>query len=74
VTELNGHLVIFTDPPSVKGDADPSGGAYPAMGAMTYFDARSSDGSWTETCVLPPADTAMCSAILADFTSKYGKR
>jgi hypothetical protein len=74
VTTINGHLVKIEDPPGVNGDADPSGGAYPAMGVMTYFGDRNSDGSWTETCVLPPTDTSMCRAIIGNFNSRYGSR
>ena len=74
VTKTNGHIVEIEDPPGVHGDADPSGGAYPAMGVMTYFDDLNSDGSWTETCVLPPTDTSMCRAIIGNFNSRYGSR
>lgn len=74
VTSINGHLVKFTDPPGVKGDADPSGGAYPARGVMTYFDDLKSDGSWTVTCVLPPTDKSLCTSILGNFESSYDSR
>lgn len=74
VTTVNPHVVDFTDPPGVKGDATPSGGAYSAMGVMTYYDDLTSDGSWTETCVLPPKDKSLCTAILGNFESAYGKR
>jgi hypothetical protein len=74
VTKRTSHLVDFTDPPGVRGDADPSGGANPAMGVMTYFDETNRDGSWTETCVLPASETSVCQVILANFATRYGTR
>lgn len=73
VTTINGHVVEFTDPPGVNGDASPSGGAYPALGVMTYFGGQESAGSWTETCVLPPAENSMCKAVIGNFESRYKK-
>lgn len=73
-TMRTSHLAEFTDPPGVHGDATPSGGEYPAMGVMTYFDDVKSDGSWTETCVLPAADKSLCKVILGDFVARYEKR
>jgi hypothetical protein len=73
-TKFNAHIVKYKDPSGVHGDADPSGGAYLAMGVMTYFDDPSSGGSWTETCVLPPTATSLCGAILGNFDSRYGSR
>jgi hypothetical protein len=70
-TLINEHVVEFTDPPGIHGDADPSGGAYPAMGVMTYYGDRASQGSWTETCLLPPTEKATCKAIIANFESRY---
>ncbi len=74
VTTISPHVVDFTDPPGIHGDADPSGGSYAAMGVMTYYDDLSSNGSWTETCVLPPADTSICKAIIGNFDDRYAKR
>jgi hypothetical protein len=74
VTEVTSHVVEFTDPPGVVGDASPSGGAYPAQGVMTYYDDLMSDGSWTETCVLPPTESSICTAAIGDFVDRYGKR
>ena len=73
-TKQTSHLAEFTDPPGVHGDATPSGGQYPAMGVMTYFDDVKSDGSWTETCVLPATDKSLCELILGNFVATYGKR
>ena len=74
VTKNSAHIVEFKDPPGVHGDANPSGGAYPARGVMTYYNDLSSAGSWTETCVLPPTDASLCGSIIANFDSKYGQR
>jgi hypothetical protein len=73
-TSINEHVEEFTDPPGVHGDADPSGGAYPAMGVMTYYGDRASQGSWTETCLLPPSEKSTCEAIVANFVSRYEKQ
>ncbi|HEY5262723.1 MAG TPA: zinc ribbon domain-containing protein [Acidimicrobiales bacterium] len=70
-TSINEHVVEFTDPPGIHGDADPSGGAYPAMGVMTYYGDRASQGSWTETCLLPPTDRPTCKVIIGNFESRY---
>jgi hypothetical protein len=74
VTTVNANVVKFTDPPGVKGDGDPSGGQYAAMGVMTYYDNLRSDGSWFETCVLPPKEKSLCTSILGNFQSEYAKR
>jgi hypothetical protein len=74
VTTINPHVVEFTDPPGINGDADPSGGAYAARGVMTYFDDFQSDGSWTETCLLPATGKSTCKAIIGDFVTRYGAR
>jgi len=74
VTKINSHVVEFTDPSGVNGDGSPSGGAYPARGVMTYYGGIKSDGSWTETCVLPAADRSMCQAIVGSFVTNYGTR
>lgn len=74
VTKINRHVVEFTDPPGVNGDGSPSGGVYPARGVMTYFDDPSSDGSWTETCLLPTPDRSVCTAIVGNFVTRYGAR
>jgi hypothetical protein len=74
VTKVNSHVVEFTDPSGVNGDGSPSGGVNPARGVMTYFDDVRSDGSWTETCVLPAADRSTCKAIVGNFVTRYGTR
>jgi hypothetical protein len=73
VTQLTKSVVEFTDPPGVHGDADPSGGAYAAHGAMTFSSGQLVT-SWMETCLLPPSQRSLCSASLDDFVSAYGSK
>jgi hypothetical protein len=73
VTTIGAGIAGFVDPPGTAGDGVPSGGRYPAHGVVTYHP-RSADGSWRETCTLPAAQSAECTAILAAFTSWYGQR
>jgi len=58
VTQLASNIVGFEDPPGLAGDADPSGGAYPANAVVTLTqDPAGSTGnywsSYLETCTLP---------------------
>ena len=72
VYAISGSQMGFEDPPDVAGTATPSGGADPADGVMTYYGPNAG-GSWTETCTLPPADHALCTASLNEFLALYGK-
>ena len=63
----------FEDPAGVAGNGAPSGGRYPANGVMTYYP-KSVDGSWVETCTLPPAQHGVCTVTLDAFVSAYGSR
>jgi serine/threonine protein kinase len=76
VTRLASNIVGFEDPPGLAGDANPSGGAYPANAVMTFtHDPRGSSGdfwsSWLETCTLPNGQHTLCTAVLNDFASRY---
>ncbi len=76
VTRLASNIVGFEDPPGVAGDANPSGGLYPANAVMTYtHDPAGSSGdfwsSWVETCTLPKSRHTLCTAVLDDFASRY---
>jgi hypothetical protein len=73
ITQLTKSVVEFTDPPGVHGDANPSGGAYAARGAMTFSSGQLVT-SWMETCLLPPREQSLCSASLDDFVSAYGSK
>lgn len=73
ITQLTKSVVEFTDPPGVHGDANPSGGAYAARGAMTFSSGQLVT-SWMETCLLPPSEQSLCSASLDDFVSAYGSK
>lgn len=69
---ISSTVVDFTDPPGVHGDGVPSGGRYPAVGAMTYV-ANDREPSWLETCVAPPALRSACSTSLVAFIAMYGR-
>lgn len=56
----------------MRGTGVPSGGQYPANGVMTYYP-RAANGSWVETCILPPGQKAECTASLNAFLARYGK-
>jgi len=71
--QLTSGIVEFEDPPNVAGDGNPSGGPYPASGVMTYHSGNN-DGSWLDTCTLPPADGALCTTALHAFVMAYGDR
>ena len=77
VVALSPTVVSFSDPPNFAGDADPSGGEYPANAVMTYTSNTSTSGggtfysSWFETCTLPYSQQALCTAVLNDFVSRY---
>ena len=62
--------VGFVDPPGVKGDGQPSGGAYYARGVLLYAwggPPRTGYGASLMTCALPASDGGLCTAILTVF-------
>jgi hypothetical protein len=73
VTQLGSNIVGFEDPPGVAGDANPSGGEYPANSVMTYNPGSSGrlTSSWLETCTLPYSQQRLCTAVLNDFAARY---
>lgn len=72
VSPVSSGIVAFQDPPGMAGTGTPSGGQNPANGVMTYYpDNR--NGSWVETCTLPAAQRAVCTAILNAFIASYGQ-
>lgn len=71
--DISPGLVSFSDPPDVYGKGKPSGGQYPASGVLTYYP-NAPDGSWLETCTLPAARKAECTAVLNTFIAWYGQR
>ncbi len=76
VTRLASNIVGFEDPAGFAGDANPSGGHYPANAVMTYTHdpgGSSADfwSSWLETCTLPDSQHRLCTAVLDDFASRY---
>lgn len=76
VTPLASNVVAFEDPPNFNGDANPSGGEYPANAVMTYTQDPSGQdpnywSEWRETCILPYSQQTLCTAVLNDFVSRY---
>jgi len=72
-TPFGENAVEFIDPPHVYGTGDPSGGAYPAIGVVTFHpNSWQEPQSSIETCVLPPNQQSLCSASLHDFALNYG--
>lgn len=71
VSRLGARSVAFEDPPRVRGNGYPSGGAYPANGIVSYRWLRATGASTPEvakeTCTLPQAQHRLCTAILNDF-------
>jgi hypothetical protein len=72
-TQLSQTSVSFIDPPGVQGVGNPSGGANPAIGLLTYAP-DSHNGSYLETCTLPAADQQICEASVATFNATYGSQ
>ncbi|MGH9123436.1 MAG: hypothetical protein ACRDZ8_01760 [Acidimicrobiales bacterium] len=70
VHQQSANVVTFQDPPTIAGDAVPSGGANPADGAMTYYPGNPS-GSWLATCTLPLAKQQLCTVSLNAFLASY---
>jgi hypothetical protein len=72
VTRRSETVVEFEDPPGVAGDGNPSGGSYPALGVMVYDQATESRYGAEESCTLPEAQHAVCTAVLQDFVVRHG--
>jgi hypothetical protein len=70
VLRASATVVNFADPATVHGTGDPSGGGYPATGAVTY---KPSYGSATETCTLPRSEHAVCAAVLNVFIDMWDR-
>ena len=72
-TAFGENSVEFIDPPHVYGTGNPSGGAYSAIGVVTFqSNSWREPQSSIETCVLPPSQQSLCSASLHDFALNYG--
>jgi hypothetical protein len=55
------------DPPGVNGTNWGSGGLYPANGVLEFLPSQTGSTSAAESCVLPPLDKSLCSAIISNF-------
>jgi hypothetical protein len=65
---ISGGAAEFVDPPGVHGDGNPSGGAYPSYGVLTFRGGQF-NSSWLATCVMPPKDQIVCATVLINFTN-----
>lgn len=64
-------VVVFQDPPGVKGDGVPSGGADPANGVLLYDWSKQAGGAASlETCTLPTSQFDVCSASVRNFGAR----
>ncbi|HEX4107118.1 MAG TPA: hypothetical protein VHX88_03235 [Solirubrobacteraceae bacterium] len=66
ITRRSRTTVEFEDPPHVHGTGASSGGALPANGVMLFDPSERSGFFFEETCVLPAAQHARCTALLDD--------
>ncbi len=77
VSRVAPSVIAFSDPAGVLGTGEPSGGANPAYGVVTFKD-RSSNGTYfgsaMETCTLPKNEHVLCNAALQDFISGWEQR
>ena len=74
VTHPSSSTAAFGDPPGITGDGAPSWGPYPANGLIIHHPPTANPGAETgyiETCTLPEADHALCTAALNDFLRRY---
>jgi hypothetical protein len=72
VDSINNNVVDFEDPAGIEGSGEPSGGRYPANGVMTYSPTNE-PGFYLDTCTLPQAEHATCTAALNYFVTQYGQ-
>jgi len=70
---ITANMVSFEDPAGVAGEGVPSGGKYPADGVVTYYP-HDPNGSYLETCTLPPSERDICIASLNAFLDEYGNQ
>jgi hypothetical protein len=66
-------VVVFHDPPGVKGTGVPSGTRNAASGLVSFPQLHPEPSSVSiakATCSLPPATSALCSAIVGDFLTR----
>jgi len=63
-------VINFTDPAGVKGDGEPSGGPYAAVGVVLYDWTADVDAASEETCLLAAPEQALCSTITQDFVNR----
>jgi hypothetical protein len=76
VSRVSSSVIAFVDPAGVLGTGEPSGGAYPAYGVVTFKDRSPSGtyGSAMETCTLLKSERAICNAALRAFITGWEQR
>jgi hypothetical protein len=70
---LTSSATEIIDPPSVVGDAYPSGGVNRVYAVMTYRH-HDVNGGWEDSCLLPASDVNVCEASLNNFFAHYGTK
>ena len=65
LTPEGNHVIRFRDPPGVQGTGAGSGGKYAAVGALLFW-AGDEMAAAKVTCILPPAQRYICTAIVDD--------
>lgn len=69
VSRLIPNVRAFHDPAGVKGSGDPSGGRFPALGAVVYVPDKT-DFAARVTCTLAPRDASLCQGVISDFLTR----
>jgi hypothetical protein len=72
VDPISATVVDFEDAAGIKGSGAPSGGPDPANGVMTYSPTVG-PGFYLDTCTLPQAEHATCTAVLNYFLTLYSQ-
>lgn len=71
ITRPSRNVVMFIDPPHVKGNGLGSGGAYEAHGTVVFLppSKRRSDSATIVECTLPTAESADCAPIINQYVA-----
>jgi len=72
VRQLGTTVVAFEDPSGTRGIGALSGGRNPVNGVMTYSPTKG-PGFYIDSCTLPRAEHATCTAALNYFVTLYGQ-
>lgn len=72
VSTLSAGVVAYQVPAGTTGTGLTSPSNYPTNGVMTYYSGDT-NGSWTDSCTLPPSETPICTVALDRFVDWYGQ-